>query len=151
MFRFRDRWQTSLGELFRVRNEPTSTERLLALLEDRDRDLEGYLNGAVEWTEPALLNGWSIYAPTSHEIPGFTRIGARVFVRGMVSGGTSGSPVFRLPAGFRPPRIQVRSSISDPNVFARLDVEADGDVIVYLLGAGTNAWASIDCSFSVTP
>jgi hypothetical protein len=40
---------------------------------------------------------------------------------------------------------------SDPNVFSRLDVEPDGDVIVYLVGAGTNGFASLNCSFSVTP
>ena len=44
--KFADRWQTSLGELFRLtqQNDDAALERLLVLLEGRDRDLETLLN-----------------------------------------------------------------------------------------------------------
>lgn len=43
-FRFRDRWQTSLGELFTRRGEADASALLFALLEERDRDIEDHLN-----------------------------------------------------------------------------------------------------------
>lgn len=46
VFRFADRWQSSLRELFRS-NDPGVQEIALAQLETRDRDLEVFLEQNV--------------------------------------------------------------------------------------------------------
>lgn len=54
-FLFVDRWQTSLRDLFDAKPD---RERLLALLEQRDRELEAFLAGP----------GWEDYTPTDTNI-----------------------------------------------------------------------------------
>ena len=55
MFRYIDRWQTSLRDLF---DRKPDNDRLVALLEIRDRQLEAYLAGP----------GWEDYTPTDTNI-----------------------------------------------------------------------------------
>ena len=54
------------------------------------------------WTAFTFLNGWT-GATGGYPIAGYRRIGDMVYMRGRISGGTMGQPMFNLPAGFRPP------------------------------------------------
>lgn len=152
---YRDRWQTSLRDAWEadrdVRSD-VSFSRLLALLEERDRDLEAHLRSTTSttaWIAPTLLGTWANYSSPSFAGAEYRRVGDRVEIRGIVKSGTSGTAVFTLPVGFRPPAALIFPAMSDPNVFCRLDVEVDGDVVVYILAGGTNALATLNCSFSV--
>jgi hypothetical protein len=112
-------------------------------------DLLDRAGGTTPWVAPTLTNSWVNYG-SSFRTARYRRVGDQVEIEGLVKSGTSGLAVFTLPTGFRPPEYLLWPTVSDPNVFARLDVQSDGQVIVYIVGAGTNAFASLNCSFSVT-
>jgi len=59
VFRFRDRWQQSIRDIW---NREDQTDRLMVLLEQRDRDLENFVSGREDtyvptWTNTTVGNG----------------------------------------------------------------------------------------------
>jgi len=97
--------------------------------------------------EPAFENSWVNFA-TGYDTPGFAKdaIG-RVWIKGMVKSGVA-TTVFTLPAGYRPTKDIVMVSSSAPSLIAKLQVTSAGAVVATLLGAGTNAWYSINIVFT---
>lgn len=77
------------------------------------------------WAAPSLLNSWANHG--GYEVAGYRTEGSRVFLKGTVSGGTSGTTAFVLPTGSRPPA-KVRSPGGE--------VEVDSSGVVTLLVAG---------------
>lgn len=104
------------------------------------------LEADTGWVAATLLNSWVDYNAAVFGPARYRRIGNTVYVRGLIKDGTNGVAALNLPAGFRPAHEIVLASISNPNAAARLDVEADGDVVIYIAG-GSNAYMSITCSF----
>lgn len=100
MFRFVDRWQTSLRDLFDAKPD---RDRLLALLEKRDQSLEAYLGGEWETYEPVLTNVTAGTADGS-----YMRIGNKGELHLEISAGTAtaGAAVtFTLPPGWTCARV----------------------------------------------
>jgi hypothetical protein len=99
------------------------------------------------WTAPAFLNGWgnfgSGYAPA-----GYRKIGDIVSLRGLVSGGTVGQPVFVLPVGFRPAHNNIFAVDGYNHIHCTLDINVNGNTT---FGNGSNTHISMSgVSFSVT-
>lgn len=95
------------------------------------------------WTELDLLSGWKKYSDT-YNTPSYTRTSSgRVFLKGLVKDGTatSGTVIAKLPEGYRPSGRLVFPVSTSPNINARVDVDLNGDVILY---RGTNTWTSLD-------
>jgi hypothetical protein len=95
------------------------------------------------WGTFSLQNSWVNYG-SGYNTAEFTKTSAgRVFLKGLVKSGTatSGTVIATLPVGYRPLETLVFQVATSPNVAARIDVQADGDVIIY---AGSNSWISLD-------
>lgn len=100
MFRFTDRWQTSLAQAWE-RADPRNDE-LMRLLELRDQQLEDWLNAAGAWQTPTLVNSWVNYG-TPYEAASYRLERADVLrLQGGIKDGTLNTTAFTLPAGFRP-------------------------------------------------
>ena len=98
------------------------------------------------WFDFKLENSWGDYGST-YSKAGFTKSKTgRVFLKGMVKStdsadATSGTVIAKLPEGYRPEGTLVYQVLTSPNVPARIDVKANGDVILY---SGTITWMSLD-------
>ena len=98
------------------------------------------------WIVPTLQSGWVNY-DASYTPASYRKIGSMVYLRGMLRNGTlannSGTtPIFTLPAGFRPSHrclFSTRCSVSSPA--GRTDVFPNGVVQAV---EGANSWFSID-------
>ncbi len=91
----------------------------------------------ITWRDVDFLNGWSNYDTATHQACEYTKDALGfVHLRGLAKrgGGTSANPIFRLPKGFRPVRIQIyaQSALTAAPAFTtlRVDVEPDGDVLI---------------------
>lgn len=150
LFLHRDRWQGVLGDTWRAARaarDEARYEDLIGLLEQRDVDFEQWLNiqvGSTKWLTPTLTNSWVAFG-AGWATPRYRRVGDMAYVEGMIKDGTSSVACLTLPVGFRPPNIQVFSTMTSTGA-VRLDVGTNGQVVVYAGGAGV--WASINCSFS---
>lgn len=106
---------------------------------------------AGTWTNASLLNGWvnagGIQPPAAYRL-----VGDEVQVRGRVLSGTVGSPIFNLPAGYRPPTVMTfpTTSIISGNWGAGIvEANTSGDVGAY--APSTNAGVTLNTvRFSVT-
>ena len=105
------------------------------------RDNQSYLVGDTAWIAPTLLNGWVNYG-APNQVAGYRKVGDLVFLRGTVKSGTvgTGTPVFTLPAGYRPP-VQYARAVPSNNALGRVDVYVNGNVVVNF---GSNLWVALD-------
>lgn len=94
---------------------------------------------------PTLLNSWVNFG-APYQVAGYALHLGIVYIRGLVSTGTVASPIFTLPAGYRPPNDLIFSTSSN-GAFGVLIVTAAGSVI---LNTGSNVYASLNCCFSLT-
>ncbi|WP_057919629.1 hypothetical protein [Lysobacter antibioticus] len=95
------------------------------------------------WQTPTLNAPWTNYGDV-FATAGYRRDGGRVQLRGLVKAGAGGTVIFVLPTGFRPPAQQIYTAVSDSSVPARVDVKANGEVLVSQPGAGVLGWLSLD-------
>lgn len=65
----------------------------------------------------------------------YKRVGPRIYIRGTIKSGTSGTAVFTLPVGFRPPT-QIRLAIDCAGGHGFAEVQSSG--VVTVTGATTN-------------
>jgi hypothetical protein len=92
------------------------------------------------WVAPTLLNSWVNYNS------GFTTAGywkdihGVVHIKGLVASGTIGSPIFQLPAGFRPIQTHIFSAVS-LGAFAEVRIDTSGNVTCI---SGNSSWLSLD-------
>jgi hypothetical protein len=102
---------------------------------------KGYVDGRLVppgFVVPTLANGWGIYGG-GHLWPAYTKDAMGfVHLQGMVLGGTTGQPVFTLPAGYRPIGRFEQITYAYPG-YAVLGIDTLGNVTVgaYFNG-GTN-------------
>lgn len=94
------------------------------------------------WKRPDFLNGWEnynedVYYPAEY----YKDPTGRVHLRGMIDSGTVPSAAFNLPAGYRPKKTVLFSTISNASV-GRVDVSLSGNVVVQ--NPSNNNWVSLD-------
>lgn len=95
------------------------------------------------WTDFSLQNGWVTYSAT-YNSPQFTKTSSgRVFLKGLVKSGTTtnGTVIASLPPGYRPQGRLVFQAATSANVPGRIDVLANGDVVIV---SGSANWISMD-------
>lgn len=148
-----DEKKVFLDFLRRVERQYQQTARVL---NENSTDVESRLT-AMEtdsgWIAPTLLNSWVNYG-SGLANAGYRKIGNLVRLRGIVKDGTGAVAIFTLPSGYRP-TVQVISAAvafdGAVHVAGRVDVETDGDVILYNPAGGAGDWVSLDnVSFLVT-
>jgi|SRR5581483_4437711 len=92
--------------------------------------------------EPDFENGWG--NNLSSQVPmSFYRDSSRVFLDGVVDGGSFGTRIFTLPDGYRPSRNGIYAVISG-GVIGRVDIGTDGSVVAV---SGNGAYVSL-CGLS---
>ena len=108
---------------------------------------------SITYATPTATNEWADYS-TTYNSAGFTKTSnGRVFLKGLVKNNidtdaiTSGTIIGTLPEGYRPSGRLVFQTVTSPNVAARVDVDASGNIIVY---SGDGSWISLD-SISYLP
>lgn len=98
------------------------------------------------WVDVSSFNGtWTNLDAATFQRARYRKVGDIVYIQGLVKSGTSGTSVFTLPTGFRPPVALVFATDCASSAHARMDIEADGDVMVY---APSTTYVSLSCSFS---
>jgi hypothetical protein len=106
--------------------------------------LGSYQLHAEAWQDLTLSNSWAAYDAGGWADPQYRKVGNRIELRGLMKNGTttSGTIAGSLPAGYRPSGHEM---FLQPHAsgYLRMDVEADGDIIVRTLSGG----GSISSSF----
>lgn len=97
------------------------------------------------WIPATYQNGWVDYGGAHQGARYRSTAGGQVEVQGLVKNGTALSTVFTLPAGYRPAAELVFTAVTSANVLARVDVQADGQVVQI---AGNNTYLSLNFSFT---
>lgn len=88
---------------------------------------------------PTLQNSWVDYDTNTYGRPHYTKDKTgTVMIHGLVKSGTvtTGTVIFNLPAGFRPPRQLAFATLSN-QLLHRLDVFANGNVVTNTGGSAT--------------
>jgi hypothetical protein len=91
------------------------------------------------WQNPSFQNGWVNYDTTYNAAGYFKDSLGIIHLRGLVKNGSG--VLFTLPAGYRPPRRELFAVATHPNTVGRIDILADGQV---LMVSGSNLWISLD-------
>lgn len=103
------------------------------------------------WTAPTFLNSWVNFG-SGLEVAAYRRSRTgRVQIQGTVKSGTvsNSTPVFNLPAGYRPNNLQLVGTITNDGVndiLGRLAIATTGDVRIE---TGGNTFASLNIEFSI--
>ena len=96
-------------------------------------------------------NGWANYTPGTYPSAGYYKDRGRVYLTGLVKGGTVGAVAWNLPVGYRPPlfvHLVCASAAITSGVLDPLRVTAVGDVLFQY----SANWYSLDgVSFRVDP
>lgn len=88
-----------------------------------------------------FLNSWVNFDVSISNAAGYYKdLTGRVWLQGRVKSGVVGSPIFTLPAGYRPP-LTVQYAVDSNGAHGTLKVEPSGDVT---LAVGTNVSASLE-------
>lgn len=93
------------------------------------------------WTAPTLTNGWVNYDTATFNSAGYYKRGGRVYLRGLIKGGTISSDAFALPVGYRPVKAELLATISN-DATGRVVVRTSGSVSIDAPSQST--WVSLD-------
>lgn len=96
-------------------------------------------SGVANWVAPTLLNSWANLGTPFETIGYYMDHLGIVHLQGAGTG-SNNSPIFNLPAGFRPAEQHAFFSIAQSESIGRVDVLANGDVQRVL---GTNGYLSL--------
>lgn len=99
------------------------------------------LTKPLEWIEPTLLNGWSVYSGTTIAYAKDSL--GWVHIKGDATGGTVNTEIFYLPTEFRPSKINRFSSVSS-GAFGYAYVSSTGGVV---LAIGDSGYFAMEMSF----
>lgn len=91
--------------------------------------------------EPPFQNSWVNYGGGFDTCYFYKDNEQRVWLGGMIKGGSSGTVVFTLPGGYHPLGGQILFDGQSNSALARVDVLASGDVVVV---TGNTAWVSLN-------
>lgn len=124
---------------------PVVDDVVSVLEQDGDRLVLGP-TGSTVWSAPgSFSNSWVDFGAGTRTTR-YRRIGDRVEIEGLVKSGTLNATVFTLPAGFRPP-LNLHFASQSNITFGLIYITTAGDVQFF---GSSNAYASLNCSFSVT-
>ncbi|MFC1781953.1 hypothetical protein ACFL02_00015 [Planctomycetota bacterium] len=93
------------------------------------------------WQTPVFQNSWANYGVGYNLAGYFLDSQGVVHLRGLVTSGTIGLSIFTLPAGYRPEFREMHAAVTNPNVMARVDIYANGQVVAE---TGNNFFVSLD-------
>jgi hypothetical protein len=127
-----------------------NTRRALIPLRAELDEVVALLNSTA-WTTLTLTAPWANYG-FGWATAAYQKVGDTVRVRGLIAGGTSGSTIATLPAGFRPTGGTITSAQLDFGSgyqTARLDVSTSGVMIAYWNSAAPAGYLAMDVNFSV--
>lgn len=107
---------------------------------------------AVPWIPVTVFGGtWVNYDTNLYTAAAYRKVGDIVYLRGLVKGGVTQTPIFTLPVGYRPNPNRYHHLAAIANDAAAV-VRVGGDGIVLASSGNVTTWWSIDSlSFSVTP
>lgn len=103
--------------------------------------------------EPGFQHGWvnadnSLGSPgapaASYRNAGYYRSGGRVYLTGLIKGGTAGTVAFTLPAGYCPTAPDVAFSTPGAGGTGLIDVSAGGDVTINAGSASVATYVYLD-------
>lgn len=108
------------------------------------------------WTEPTFMNGWTQYGGEWNPLEYRKVNDDTVEFRGLTKAGstTSGTVLFVLPVGFRPPNTLIGITMFDgsPDIIGRVDIRANGEVAINGSTGTPGLWISFTgVSFSTLP
>lgn len=89
---------------------------------------------------PTLLNSWTNYGG-DYDTAGYYKDKDRVFLQGLIKGGTVGAVAFTLPVGYRPAKRKI-FVVNANNTFGRVDVLSNGNV--YIDAMCSNSYVSLE-------
>jgi len=113
-------------------NERSANITWCSLYRGYKRNVVEYIknpNTLRKWVKPTFVNSWTENAshPVSYRKDGM----GKVYLRGVVGGGASGSTAFQLPSGFRPTQFMTFSSTNAGGTAnCRVTVDTNGNVTV---------------------
>lgn len=94
---------------------------------------------AANWQTVTYQNSWTTYSTSWGPAEYYKDHAGVVHMRGLIKSGTVGATAFTLPAGYRP-GVQLLFAIISNEAIARVDVKANGEVVVT---NGSNNWVSL--------
>lgn len=77
---------------------------------------------------PTFTNSWANYG-SDYDTAGYYKDKDRVFLQGLIKGGTVGASAFTLPVGYRPAKRKI-FTVNSNNSFGRVDILANGNVLI---------------------
>ena len=77
---------------------------------------------------PTFTNSWSNYGG-DYDTAGYYKDKDRVYLQGLIKGGTVGTSAFTLPSGYRPKKRKI-FTVNSNNSFGRVDILTNGNVII---------------------
>lgn len=96
----------------------------------------------TSWQNASFLNGWRNYNSSIRDTARYIRRNNVVLLRGLVTGGSGGSYIFRLPLGYRPNVTQLMATVS-AHAGATLYVQDDGYIRT---NDAVSSWVSLHAS-----
>jgi hypothetical protein len=120
----------------------------IAELDGRVTDLEA-LTTPTAWTNATLLGTWTT---SGGQVTQYRKVGDEVQVRFHVAPGVSGTAVFTLPVGYRPPNYFDFPAIAFNGVhnIGAVFVQTNGNILLSWTAAAVTSISTV-FSFSVTP
>jgi len=115
-----------------------------------DLDVAGRVNAdggiiSQAWQTPTLLNGWVNFGSGYNSAGYWKDSFGVVHLRGLIKSGTAtaGTVIFTLPAGYRPPAIELLQvqCYTSTYVIGRVDIQSGGNVVFQ---TGGNTFLSLD-------
>jgi hypothetical protein len=97
------------------------------------------------WLAPTPTNSWVNYNSSTDQVAGYVKdASGRVWIRGAMSGGSSGTSAFTLPAGYRPTKKETFSIIAGTSQSSGMaEIATSGTVTLTSIFGDTNAFASL--------
>ncbi|HEX8773250.1 MAG TPA: hypothetical protein VF735_06555 [Pyrinomonadaceae bacterium] len=119
----------------------------IAMLTHDGTDVISLSGGVPTWTAPTLLNSWANFGGVNAPA-GYYKRGGRVYLRGLIAGGTIGATAFTLPVGYRPAYYHYFATVTYNYVFGSGYIKDNGEVFIH---DGNNTFFSLDnISFAVS-
>jgi len=93
------------------------------------------------WCALTFQNSWKNYLASTYSTGAYTKGNDGVVqLKGLLNGGTIGTVVANLPAGYRPAH-RLLIAIESADAFGTVDIAANGDIIASI---GSASWVSLD-------
>jgi hypothetical protein len=105
------------------------------------------------WQTPTLLNSWANYSSSFNPAGYWLDALSIVHFRGVIAGGSQGTTIFTLPAGYRPQNEEAfytanYSTATGSIAFGRFDVLPNGNVVCQTITQGGTSSAFFMDGFS---